>query len=235
MSRHFGIIRHRGIRPMACARRRTILTGCMFLCAVVGGCQQKMANQPSYRPLEYSAFFEDGRAARPAVEGTFEWSERAEDKALLTGRTRRALPTRPTSADDFKSEPPFPLTMEVLERGQQRYKVFCVVCHGVTGEGDGTIVRRGYTRPPSYIADDSRGLAREGLKIRLRDVPIGYFFEVITHGMGAMADYSTQVPPRDRWAIAAYIRALQISQYSSLDQLPVEEQHAAQQALEARP
>src|SRR5690349_9655965 len=112
--------RHLGLRSITRNWRRTILAGSVILCGAVSGCQQKMANQPSYRPLEYSAFFEDGRAARPSVEGTIQWSEQAEDKALLTGRTREVSPTRLASVDDFKSEPPFPLTMEVLERGQQR-------------------------------------------------------------------------------------------------------------------
>src|SRR4051794_15531265 len=143
-----------------------------------------MADQPSYRPLEYSSFFADGRAARPPVAGTVPSSDES-DSAIFTGLTNASVSSqeRP-SLDDFKAEPPFPITMEVLERGQQRYVVFCAVCHGLNGEGDGTIVRRGYTRPPSYSTDDSRGLARQGIKVRLRDVPLGYFFEVATHGMG---------------------------------------------------
>ncbi|MDT7542321.1 MAG: hypothetical protein QOE33_2225 [Acidobacteriota bacterium] len=101
---------------------------------------------------------------------------------------------------DVVNQFPFPITKEVLDRGQERYQIFCSECHGLTGYGDGMIVRRGYRRPPSYHDD------------RLRSEPVGHFFDVVTNGWGAMPDYSGQIPPEDRWAIIAYIRALQLSQ-----------------------
>jgi mono/diheme cytochrome c family protein len=130
---------------------------------------------------------------------------------------------------------PFPVTAELLERGQQRFAIFCAVCHDSTGNGNGKIVQRGYTHPPSYITDNSRGFERRGIKVRLRDVPVGYYFEVVSKGYGAMPDYAAQVPPRDRWAIIAYIRALQLSQHAYLEELPEEERQAAQKALEQNP
>jgi mono/diheme cytochrome c family protein len=136
---------------------------------------------------------------------------------------------------DFTTHFPFPITSEVLERGQQRFTIFCAVCHDATGNGNGKIVQRGYTHPPSYITDYSRGFQRRGFKILLRDVPVGYYFEVVSKGYGAMADYASQVSPRDRWAIIAYIRALQLSQHAQLDDLPVGEQQAVRKALEGKP
>jgi len=127
------------------------------------------------------------------------------------------------AAQEYSSALPFPLTEEVLYRGQERFEIFCAVCHGAHGHGNGKIVQRGYTRPPSYVTDLSRGFEHRGIRIRLRDVPIGYFFEVISKGYGAMPDYESQVPPQDRWAIAAYVRALQISQHLPLGDLPEDE------------
>jgi mono/diheme cytochrome c family protein len=126
-------------------------------------------------------------------------------------------------ANEYVKSLPFPLSKELLERGQKRFEIFCAVCHGLDGTGNGKIVERGYTRPPNYITDFSRGFAHRGIHISLRDVPIGYFFEVITKGYGAMPDYETQIPPSDRWAIAAYVRALQISQHLKLSDLPEDE------------
>jgi len=190
-------------------------------------CQQQMAKQPSHRPLEPSEFFADGRSARPLVEGTVARGHLRTDTQLFTGRrgpaaeaTRAAavigaggeglLPAvaaalaEPPYVDQF----PFPLTRQVLERGRARFTSFCAVCHGASGHGDGIVVQRGFTRPPSYHTD------------RLRSAPVGYFYEVITHGFGSMPDYAEQIPPRDRWAIVAYLRALQLSQHAPLKDLP---------------
>jgi mono/diheme cytochrome c family protein len=227
------------------------------------GCRQEMALQPYYRPLEPSDFFADGRSARPLEPGIVARGHLRDDAAFFTGMNgterekapdvRQAISffaispaapwtalaavgdRAPTSAlVGYVSAFPLPVTAELLERGRQRYTIFCAVCHDPTGNGHGKIVERGYTAPPSYITDDSRGLARRGIKVPLRDAPVGYFFEVVSRGFGAMPDYAAQVPPRDRWAIIAYIRALQKSQYARLADLPPGERQAAQSALEAR-
>jgi mono/diheme cytochrome c family protein len=227
------------------------------------GCQQEMGRQPYYRPLEKSTFYADGRSARPLVPGTVAQGQFQGDQLLFTGKntadTSRAWADQagalvgfgangPWSAalaapallenvaiTEYASVFPFPVNAEVLERGQQRFTIFCSVCHDSTGRGNGKIVQRGYTHPPSYITDYSRGFEHRGIKVRLRDVPVGYLFEVVSKGYGAMADYAAQVPPRDRWAIIAYIRALQLSQYAPLDELPEKERLAVRTALEGKP
>jgi cytochrome c len=139
------------------------------------------------------------------------------------------------AAAEYETTFPFPVTADVLERGRERYMIFCVVCHGADGTGNGKIVQRGYTRPPSFITDESRGLARRGRHVLLREVPVGYIFEVPTNGYGAMPDYRSQVPPRDRWSIVAFIRVLQLSQYARLADLPEKERRATQEALGGKP
>jgi hypothetical protein len=197
-----------------------ILTGVLLLLA---GCQQQMAEQPAYRPLEESAFFPDGRSARPLPGGTVPRGSLSETQAINTGR----IESTPAAADgkidpfhEYVKTVPFPITTGVLHRGQNRYEIFCAVCHGFDGTGNGKIVERGFTRPPNYITDLSRGFAHKDVRVSLRDVPIGYFFEVISKGYGAMPDYETQIPPSDRWAIALYVRTLQISQHLQLSGLP---------------
>jgi mono/diheme cytochrome c family protein len=149
-----------------------------------------MHNQPKYIPLRASDFFSDGSSARPLVDDTVARGTLQDDRAFYTGKDGAAL------VDTL----PFPLTKEVLDRGEQRFNIYCAPCHDRSGRGQGMIVRRGYRQPPSYHID------------RLRQAPIGHFFDVMTNGFGAMPDYRAQVQPRDRWAIAAYIRALQVSQ-----------------------
>jgi mono/diheme cytochrome c family protein len=229
---------------------------------LLSGCEQKMGGQPSYRPLESSRFFADGRASRPLVQGTVPRGTLEDNSTMFTGRKSAATPRNavttanasekssgnaadqgslaassqpPLNPNEFATELPFPLTADVLNRGQERYTIYCAVCHGPTGAGDGTIVRRGFTQPPSYITDNSRQFARSGFQVSLRDVPLGYIFEVVTHGYGAMADYALQVQPRDRWAIAAYIRTLQFSQKVPLDALPTQVQDEAIHSLGANP
>jgi mono/diheme cytochrome c family protein len=174
----------------------------LLLCAAgvvfASSCVQQMASQPHERPLQTSAFFADGQSARPAVFGT-----------VPSGYTRNNM--RGAPAQDFDpnaQELPFPLTREVLARGQERFNIYCAVCHARTGEGDGQIVRRGFSRPPSYHID------------RLRAAPLGHFFDVMTNGYGAMPRYDAQVSVDDRWAIAAYIRALQLSRNATLADVP---------------
>jgi mono/diheme cytochrome c family protein len=203
---------------------------CISLTSLVGvillaGCQQQMAEQPAYRPLEASAFFPDERSARPRVPGTVPRGFFESAVLMDTGRTNNA----PAKADavggieDYVKILPVPLSSELLKRGQERFEIFCAVCHGNDGTGNGKIVERGYTRPPNYVTDRSRGFERKGVRILLREVPIGYFFEVISKGYGAMPDYESQIPPADRWSIAAYVRALQFSQHLRLSDLPENE------------
>jgi cytochrome c553 len=219
--------------------------------AAVAGCEQKMASQPSYRPLVRSRFFADGRASRPLVAGTISRDASEIEPSLISGRkstsasapvpnaanggntsTQQSAGIRP---DEFVSEFPFRITHDVLVRGRERYAVYCAMCHDAIGTGNGKIVQRGFTKPPSYLADNSRQLARSGYQVPLHDVPVGYLFDVATNGYGAMADYSSQVSPRDRWAIAAYIRTLQLSQSLPLDDLPSNIRDEATKALEVTP
>jgi mono/diheme cytochrome c family protein len=161
-----------------------------------------MANQPSYKPLQPSEFFPDGRSARPAVPGTVARGQLRINDALYRGKNAKGEPV-----EAF----PFPMTKEVLQRGKQRYNIFCVVCHGVSGRGDGRIVQRGFTKPPSFLGD-SHYYKRRDKTVRLWKLPVGHYFDVITNGFGAMADYAEQVSVRDRWAIIGYIRTLQYAQ-----------------------
>jgi mono/diheme cytochrome c family protein len=163
-----------------------------------------MHDQPKYVPLRGSGFFADGRSARPLVEGTVARGQLDDDTLFQTGKTDGVL------AAQF----PFPVTADMLARGRERYDIFCSPCHDRTGRGNGMVVRRGYRQPPSYHID------------RLRQVPPGHFFDVITNGIGAMPDHRAQVPVADRWAIAAYIRALQLSQNGTLSDVPPEQREA---------
>jgi mono/diheme cytochrome c family protein len=192
---------------------------------LLAGCQQQMAEQPVYRPLEASAFFPDQRSARPLPPGTVPRGSSEFAGIMDTGRTENASAKTDTvdSPDEYVKTLPIPLTSELLKRGQQRFEIFCAVCHGTDGTGNGKIVERGYTRPPNYVTDRSRGFERKGVRVLLRDVPIGYFFEVISKGYGAMPDYESQIPLSDRWAVAAYVRALQISQHLRLADVPENE------------
>lgn len=171
---------------------------CLVTSVLLTGCRQDMLNQPRYKPLAESEFFEDGRGARPAVAGTVARGQLKVDSHLYTGRVNGAL------VNTF----PFPVTREVMQRGQERYNIFCALCHDRVGNGNGMIVRRGFRQPPSFHIE------------RLRQVPIGHFYDVITNGLGAMADYSAQVPVHDRWAIVTYIRALQLSQRATPGDVP---------------
>jgi len=181
---------------------RTRSVAAMLMVALVAGCRQDMHDQPKYKPLKSSAFFEDGRDSRPLVADTVARGHLDDDALLYTGKTGAA----------FATEFPFPITGDVLLRGRERFNIYCSPCHDRTGGGDGMIVRRGYRRPPSFHID------------RLRAAAAGYFFDVITHGFGVMPDYSSQVPVSDRWAIVSYIRALQLSQHADLSDVPAAEQ-----------
>ena len=170
----------------------------LALCALLGACRQDMHNQPKYRGLRPSAFFTDGSSARPLVEGTIARGTLQDDEAFYTGKVDKA------TVKEF----PFPIDEKVLDRGQERYNIYCSPCHDRTGGGNGMVVQRGFKQPPSYHID------------RLRQADVGYFFDVITNGFGAMPDYRAQVAPRDRWAIIAYIRALQYSEHAPAADIP---------------
>jgi len=162
---------------------------------LLAGCslKQDMAMQPKDRPLWPSDFFTDGRSARPLVENTVARGSLIEEELFV-----------PKDSNAF----PLPLNMELLERGEDRYKIFCSPCHGLQGDGNGMVAVRGMKHPPSYHQD------------RLRQVPNGYVYDVITNGFGAMLGYSAQVAPHDRWAIIAYVRALQLSRNAKISELP---------------
>jgi mono/diheme cytochrome c family protein len=159
-----------------------------------------MHDAPRYDPLEESDFFSDGRSARSPVPNTVARGFLRDDELLYTGLTNGQL------ANLF----PMPVTAQVMSRGQERFNVYCSPCHGRTGRGDGMVVRRGFRAPPSFDGE------------RLRGAPVGYFYDVITNGFGAMSDYSAQVPVADRWAIVAYVKALQLSQHATIDDVPVD-------------
>lgn len=169
--------------------------------AACAGCRQDMQDQPKYIPLRPSSFFDDGRSERPLMEGTVARGHLDADAAFYTGMGPDGKPV-----DAF----PFPVTKETLDRGQGRYNIYCAPCHDRLGQGNGMIPQRGFRHPPSYHTD------------RLRQAPVGHLYDVIAKGFGAMADYAAQVPPADRWAIVAYIRALQLSQNAPLSDAPAD-------------
>lgn len=177
------------------------LLGLLCLLPVLSSCRQDMHDAPYYEPYEKSEFFADGRSSRHPVPGTVARGHLRELSPATTGRM----------GQDFVATAPVPVTLDLVRRGRERFDVFCSPCHGLTGAGDGMVVRRGYRPPTSFHVE------------RLRAQPDGYFFDVMTSGFGAMPDYAGQVPVADRWAIVAYIRALQLSQQASLADVPPEE------------
>lgn len=190
------------------AGRRRVRWAIAALGAIaLAGCRSEMYDQARYEPLEASAFFKDGTSARPLVEGTVPQIDgpgrmnMQESSLVMSGLRDGHLATTP----------PFPVDRRVLERGQERFRIFCVPCHGELGDGRGIIVQRGFTKPPAFTSED------------LRSQPLGHFFQVVTLGHGAMYSYASRVPPRDRWAIAAYIRALQLSQHAVTSEIPAED------------
>lgn len=173
----------------------------LLVCSLLAAsCRQDMHDQPRFEPMEGTDFFGDGRAMRPQVEGTVARGELSFDVHLTTGMVDGE------PAESF----PFPLTRELLERGRERYDIFCATCHDRVGNGQGMAVRRGLKQPPSLHVP------------RLQSAQPGYLFDVITNGFGAMFDLSDRIPVEDRWAIVAYVRALQLSQNATLDDVPPE-------------
>lgn len=187
-------------RSDQCGQSRFKAVVILSLClAGAAGCRQDMHDQPKYRGLRASAFFADGSSARPLVEGTVARGTLQEDEAFFTGKIDKVT----------VKELPFPVDEAVLNRGQERFNIYCSPCHGKTGSGNGMVVQRGFPRqPPSFHSD------------RLRQADAGYVFDVITNGFGVMSDYRAQIAPRDRWAVIAYIRALQLSQHAAAADVP---------------
>ena len=176
----------------------------LMLVGVLAGCRNDMHDQPRYKPLRRSDFFLDGRSERPLIPGTVPRGYLKEDAYFYTGMVGNNQPG---------NELPFPLTAQVLRRGQERFDIYCQPCHSRVGDGNGMIVQRGFRRAASYHTD------------ALRAAPLGHFFDVMTNGFGAMPDYSQQLQPADRWAVAAYIRALQLSQHATLADVPADQRN----------
>jgi mono/diheme cytochrome c family protein len=189
-------------------RRKLLALAAVTL--VAAGCRQDMHDTPRYEPFEASTFFDDGRASRQAPAGTVARGSLREDEALYTGRAH----------GQFVDAVPFALSHEDLRRGQERFTIYCTPCHGELGDGNGMVVQRGMRQAASYHQD------------RLRQEPIGYFFDVITNGFGAMQGYAEQVPVRDRWLIAAYVRALQLSQNATIEDVPAEHRGELEEAAQ---
>ena len=175
------------------------------LAIVATGCRQDMHDQPKLKPYRSSEFFADGSGMRPLPAHTVARGSLQEDSHFFTGRM---------ADGSMATELPMPMTKALLKRGQERFTIYCTPCHGQVGDGRGMVVRRGYKQPTSYHDE------------RLRQVPIGYFFDVMTNGFAVMPSYAPQVPPEDRWAIAAYIRALQLSQHVDAASLTAEQRAA---------
>jgi len=188
-----------------------------LICLSAAGCRRDMQDQPKMKPFRSSTFFGDGLSARQLVEGTVPRGYLREDTAFYTGKKSKNLTTATAGSVQASATPgvgqnpypddvetfPFQVTENIVKRGRERYDIFCTVCHGLTGNGDGMIVRRGFRRAASFNDD------------RLRAAPVGHFFDAVTNGWGAMPSYASQIPVQDRWAIIAYIRALQLSQQNT--------------------
>jgi mono/diheme cytochrome c family protein len=173
----------------------------LLLCCALCSCRRGMVDQPHIKPLAEEKFFGNGSGARPIPAHTVARGHLDEDDAFFTGM----------AGGQLVAVLPVPLTRAVLDRGRERFEIYCSVCHGSTGDGNGMVVQRGFPRPPS-LHDP-----------RLREAPVGHFFDVIKNGYGVMYSYASRVEPKDRWAIIAYIRALQLSQRASPDDAPLAE------------
>ena len=249
-------------RPRLTPRRVRAVAAALAV-LTFAACQQRMAHPPYYRPLQETDFYPDRRASRPLEEGVVHRAQILDDDPLASGlsaqgkqpqtvtilnddgtpKETKTGPGIPNKVENFVSAFPFKLTREDLERGQQRFQIYCVPCHGTAGNGRGKIVERGFLEPPSFHtrpvdADEAAFRARQQkdhpdqiplgysrgfyfykdpagngpLRVALRDVPVGYIFEVISRGYGGMPDYAYQISVPDRWRIAAYVRTLQLSQ-----------------------
>jgi Cytochrome C oxidase, cbb3-type, subunit III len=182
---------------------KALTLACLSVLLLLAGCRQDMQDQPRMNPQRGSDFYADHRGARPQIVNTVARGQLQEDSYFYTGVIQGANGYR-----EEQNTLPFPVTMEVLERGQERFNVYCTPCHSRVGNGLGEIVERGY-KPAGNLHDQVR-----------RAQPLSHYFYVMTHGYGAMPDYREQLTPEDRWAVAAYIRALQLSQAASTQDIP---------------
>ena len=201
-------------RPMR-PRFFLILAGTSLMAT---GCRQEMYDQPRYEPQEASAFFSDGKSDRPLMPGVVPRLDPKDEP-----RDDQYDHVNVGTVDGKPAESfPFPVDRAVLDRGRQRYQIFCTPCHGQLGDGQGMIVKRGFSPPPPlYGKRPATGKSQAATFYEdLREAPVGYFFDVITNGHGAMYSYASRIGPRDRWAIVAYIRVLQLSQYAKAADLP---------------
>ena len=187
---------------------RTDILALALLALGATACRQKMADQPAYRPLQYSDFWGDARSERDPVPGTVARGHLKDDDAYFTGMRN----------GEFVNVVPRPVDREMLERGRERFDIFCAPCHDRLGEGQGMVVRRGFPQPPSLHID------------RLREAKPGYMFDVITRGFGRQPDMAAQIPVADRWAIVAYMKVLQYSQHAPLDAVPAAERQKLESA-----
>lgn len=198
--------------------RLRVAAFCLLLSAYcvlfAAGCRQDMQDQPKMKVYRATSFFRDGLSSRPPVAGTVPRGYLRADREFFTGKKSSAQtvlgtttpvtsaaagPNATATYPDDVEVLPLPITQDLVTRGKERYEIYCSVCHGMTGNGDGMIVRRGFRRAASFHADN------------VRQAPVGHYFDAITNGWGAMPSYAAQIPPRDRWAIVAYIRALQLT------------------------
>jgi mono/diheme cytochrome c family protein len=184
-----------------------------MICFFVAGCRQDMHDQPKYVPLRESDFFGDMRSARALPTGVVARDHLNEDTYLHTGKINGNL----------GAVFPFPITAEDMKRGQERYTIYCTPCHSPLGDGNGTVVQRGYKRPPAYTDP------------KVLNTPVGHYFDVMTNGYGAMPDYAAQIGVEDRWRIAAYIRALQLSQQATLADVPPQDRNNLQETKPVKP
>jgi Cytochrome C oxidase, cbb3-type, subunit III len=259
----------------SCGKRTVFLTLVAGGFLAVTACQQKMAQQPYFRPLEETEFFDDHRASRPLEPGTVARNKRREDDPLVTGLTAAgrkaatkkiegadvtALAGAPSSVENFVDVFPFKITDEDLQRGMERFTIYCTPCHSPAGDGKGKVVERGYLKPTNYHYEPpdrgedpskstkglSRGFGRFDKAVvmsptdprrseKVPVAPVGYYFEVISKGFGGMPEHASQIPdPADRWRIVAYIRVLQLSHASKLKDLPESIRGAAEQAADKK-
>lgn len=186
---------------MTMKRRLSLLTALLITVLVLAGCGRNMFDQPRLDPYQESEFFEDGMGMRPIPPNTVSRERGNIEPSFLSG----------LGATGFVAEMPYELTTDVLRRGQERYDIYCAVCHNYNGDGKGIIVQRGFPQPFSFVDEQ-----------RLLIMPIGYFFNAATNGFGRMYSYASRISPEDRWAIAGYIKALQLSQNASADDIPAD-------------
>ena len=188
-------------KPLTHVRGSVCLGAATLSLLALTACRQDMHTEPRYQPLAESEFFSDHRSARPQVEGTVARGHLRIDEARYSGKIDGE------DIDQF----PIPIAKEDIERGQNRFNIYCTPCHGHLGDGNGMVVMRGFRQPPSYYSD------------RLMNAPVGHFFDAVTNGFGAMPSYASRIQPDDRWRVIAYIRALQLSESANLNDVPADQ------------